>query len=817
MRLTSLFRFSSYLCLTLSTACLGLAESAQIEGTAIFYIAICLLLLGEYLTADRWLMPPGIANTVAILIVVGWLVWFALGYQTGSDDPLGQLLPRAGPLLGVLMVAKLLRPKEVSDYWMLHLLGLVQVMLATVLALQSRVDRESPLFALLLLGYALSLIWAMLHFYLYRESVAARPARKGVKPDRALALPPALAPLAPSRALGAGSSVAWFILAFALGLTVFFAIPRPGADTSASLLLPGAARAQTGFNPGMDLNETTPIEVSQELVMWVEATDSQGRKVPLDCDLQRWRGVTCNLYKDGRWAPTRTPESRVMQVSADGPLASGQLRLRFNLDPAQVQSGWSMSENERYEDVLDRPTNQPVFIAEPAANTRFHPIVAIEKGRNESPLLMLTYRLREGTLAFPMQRRSRPLPYLQIYDLPSDTQLTWSQGTDFRLLNPPANTYWESLQAMPLSAEDAQKLADRAQELLKDAKIDPTPLREGKLTGAAKRELRIAIAKALQDRLANSVEEYGYTLDRPRVDMNIDPTVDFLCNTKQGHCGLYASGLALMLRSQGVPARVVIGFRGAHWNSMREVHEVYQYHAHAWVEAFIEDPNSPLIEPPPPGSNAAAATTILGRWMTLDPTPGGGTAGVAGPISQSYLADNINFLQYLWEFYLLDYNGEQQRERLLNQINKTLSVSELRSYWETMLALVESLGIAWLVVGAVVLVGLVILLGFLLSLWRRRVRKQRRFRALVPFYGRFLQLMERLRLFVRPEQTPAEFGEQAKRQLAGEPRTRDAIATPALVVDQLYDVRYGGHPAEPADLERIDSALDRLEAALKQR
>ena len=38
--------------------------------------------------------------------------------------------------------------------------------------------------------------------------------------------------------------------------------------------------------------------------------------------------------------------------------------------------------------------------------------------------------------------------------------------------------------------------------------------------------------------------------------------MDFLVNVKQGHCERFASALALMLRSQGIPSRVVVGFRG---------------------------------------------------------------------------------------------------------------------------------------------------------------------------------------------------------------------------------------------------------------
>ena len=43
-----------------------------------------------------------------------------------------------------------------------------------------------------------------------------------------------------------------------------------------------------------------------------------------------------------------------------------------------------------------------------------------------------------------------------------------------------------------------------------------------------------------------------------------------------------------MLRSQGIPARVAIGFRASELNSAGGYYQVRQLHAHAWVEALLE-------------------------------------------------------------------------------------------------------------------------------------------------------------------------------------------------------------------------------------
>ena len=73
------------------------------------------------------------------------------------------------------------------------------------------------------------------------------------------------------------------------------------------------------------------------------------------------------------------------------------------------------------------------------------------------------------------------------------------------------------------------------------------------------------------------------------VDPTLDPVVDFLVNRKAGHCEYFASALTLLLRSVGIPARMVNGFKGGDWNDLAQVLYVRQKHAHSWVEAYLGD------------------------------------------------------------------------------------------------------------------------------------------------------------------------------------------------------------------------------------
>ena len=68
---------------------------------------------------------------------------------------------------------------------------------------------------------------------------------------------------------------------------------------------------------------------------------------------------------------------------------------------------------------------------------------------------------------------------------------------------------------------------------------------------------------------------------------DLDPIEDFVANHRTGHCEYFASALVLMLRSQGIPARMIIGYKGGEFNSLGHYYVVQQRHAHAWVEAWM--------------------------------------------------------------------------------------------------------------------------------------------------------------------------------------------------------------------------------------
>src|ERR1700746_841991 len=79
---------------------------------------------------------------------------------------------------------------------------------------------------------------------------------------------------------------------------------------------------------------------------------------------------------------------------------------------------------------------------------------------------------------------------------------------------------------------------------------------------------------------------FGYTLQLPKTEVN-DPVANFLFERKQGHCEYFASAMGVMLRTVGIPSRVVNGFRSDEFNDITGSYVVRAKDAHSWVEAYF--------------------------------------------------------------------------------------------------------------------------------------------------------------------------------------------------------------------------------------
>lgn len=167
------------------------------------------------------------------------------------------------------------------------------------------------------------------------------------------------------------------------------------------------------------------------------------------------------------------------------------------------------------------------------------------------------------------ERRQRPGPYVEVASLeePSRQELRASEPAADDV--PPVYTEVEAVDP---------RVRDLAEELTADA---PTTFDK---------------AQAIWSHFTSPGNGFIYdTQTAPASDP--DALADFVLNGKRGFCEQYASAMAVMLRSIGIPARVAVGFTTGYPSGDTRV--ITSQDAHAWVEVYFGDEG----------------------WVGFDPTP----------------------------------------------------------------------------------------------------------------------------------------------------------------------------------------------------
>ncbi len=92
---------------------------------------------------------------------------------------------------------------------------------------------------------------------------------------------------------------------------------------------------------------------------------------------------------------------------------------------------------------------------------------------------------------------------------------------------------------------------------------------------------------------------YVYQLDVPMPPPGRDAVDYFLFEAPGGFCTYYASAMAVMLRAEGVPARVATGYAMGEFTPERGAYRVPGAAAHAWVEVYFPGYGWVEFEPTP--------------------------------------------------------------------------------------------------------------------------------------------------------------------------------------------------------------------------
>ncbi len=102
------------------------------------------------------------------------------------------------------------------------------------------------------------------------------------------------------------------------------------------------------------------------------------------------------------------------------------------------------------------------------------------------------------------------------------------------------------------------------------------------IAGAEALHAPLAAAQKIQQYFR---QHFAYSL-HVKLAPERDPIVDFIQHRRPAYCEYFASGMALMLRALGIPARVVGGFVVWEYNTLLQQWIVRQRDAHAWVEVY---------------------------------------------------------------------------------------------------------------------------------------------------------------------------------------------------------------------------------------
>jgi transglutaminase-like putative cysteine protease len=277
-------------------------------------------------------------------------------------------------------------------------------------------------------------------------------------------------------------------------------------------------------------------------------------------------------------------------------------------------------------------------------------------------------------------------------------------------------------------------------------------------------------------------EEYRYDLNSPSGAAS-NPMEDFLFTSHRGHCEYYATAMAILLRTLGIPTRNVTGFGAATFNRFGQFYVVRQSDAHSWVEAWVDDIGWRRFDPTPPQANL--------------------TASEFGGIGH-LVRDLIEAAAQRWSRHVESYDMQQQLHL----------VGQLRSR-------AQRLGIPhwvghWVTVRSALLAVVLTIAGVRLARYLRKRTALRRGteaaqRPLSPPAKLAIQLYQALEQVLleqgipRPEGTPP-WGYALSLRRLGHP-----LAEQVVQLTQLYlEVRFGERPLLAAEAEDFQRQLDAL-------
>jgi hypothetical protein len=713
------------------------------------------------------------------LAVLAFSLRQVLRFQGGEDQILG-----IANLLIFLQIILLFQQKDARIYGQLTMLSLLQVVVAALF------NQGLWFGVLLLVEFAVGLS-ALVLLFLLRQWHRYRPTAP--LPQRAAAGRWPLAGLQ-SAFVSASAGTAWAgigrelfgrLTVMGLGtllltLLMFFTVPRFGQATWQSALID--ERHVVGFTDTVTLGELGEVVESPEEVMRLQLLEQSAGSPYAVQEAVYLRGAILTYYRRGQWAPVPTYAGYAGGQDERGP---GAYLPREG--GAAVPASPSLVKQKITIEPLDRPELFCVW-----------PFVVLS--RNDA----VQFDVRRQRLVRAKNLRSRRFSF----ELGTTA---FVEGAQVPLI--PCREPLDTEQLLQLS--ELPRLIDLARRWDQEADLPP--------------EDHVGRAHNLEQKLRDS-GMFQYSLEGQSRNPALDPIEDFIAQHPQGHCEYFATALALMLRSQQIPSRVVVGYRCDDWNDLGGFYDVRQLHAHTWVEAYLTATHIPTeVRYGDPRQWAA------GGWLRLDATPGTGEGETILKASMfDWLRHGFRWLQSLWVDYVVEMDQERQRDEIYQPVFRAV-VGVFRrlfnlGWWRS---LAEEIGEAmgffrwgrtggwWIGMFVIALLGLLLLrLGYrglrwaARSLWGRLAGRPalavRGGPGEVEFYRRLEILLARHGLIRPAGQTQREFAAAAGIRVAYAAGQPQLATLPIQVAEAFYRVRFGRLPLDNPQAEAVEHALAEL-------
>jgi transglutaminase-like putative cysteine protease len=531
-----------------------------------------------------------------------------------------------------------------------------------------------------------------------------------------------------------------------IGGALFFFFPRFSAGYLGRASL--QPTLMTGFSDDVELGQIGEIKKNSAVVMRVRT----GK--PVGFPLLRWRGIALSNFDGKRWY---SPEHSASAI------------------PAGLNGWITLVDRPPESDPTTSLLRYTVLLQPIATDTLFAPARVISlrgnlsgEGANPEAGARRSYVLRDsnGSLSNPFHNfttvRYEGFSLLRSMSLPRLRAAPTEYPPDIQ------GTFLQLPQLDPRIPELAQRITARAQNPFDKA---------------------VAVENYLRTRFTYTLNLTGKPGD--------DPLAHFLFETRAGHCEYFASAMAIMLRTLGIPTREVNGFLPGEYNDLGGDYIVRASDAHSWVEVYF------------PGTG----------WMTFDPTPPG--ADSAGGFF-TRLGQYMDWFELSWNEWVINYDFIHQILLAQNMQRSARSWTDLARAWyqkkqEKGRRWMRSwnAGLGMLISFAVALFLLAMRFDLVVALIRRlwlswQLRSPEAARAnpqlASRLYSELLYLLERRGFARKPTQTPFEFA-----AAVSQPRLAPAV----YEFTQYYtQARFGG---APCDTIRLRTLLEQIRTSLTSR